>query len=348
MSRAGLTTKGLRIALMAGMLVIILAGIKAAADIVVPFLLALFIAIILHPVVRALVRMRIPRVLAITLMMAAIILLFSLLLGVLGASVTDFSRTLPQYRGMLVRRLAELQSVADLINLSFSPEDLAGYFDPGVLMNMATRTVTHLSGAMSSLFLLLMTVVFMLLEAPYLPGKLRQALAGSGAAMDSVDKALHGVTHYLALKTAISVLTGVVVWLMLTFLGIRFALMWGVLAFVLNYIPNIGSVLAAIPPVIQTLLFGSVSDAMVVTVGYVVINMVLGNMLEPRVMGRGLGLSTLVVFLSLIFWGWLLGTVGMLLSVPLTIVAKILLEMTPVGHRFAVLLGDGKEPEVQK
>lgn len=343
-----LTTKGLRIALMAGMTVIILAGIKAAAAIVVPFLLALFIAIILHPVVKALTRLRVPRVLAVTLIVLAIILLLTLLLGVLGASVTDFSRTLPQYRGMLVARLAELQSVAERVNLSFSPEDLASYFDPGVLMNMATRLVTHLSGAMSSLFLLLMTVVFMLFEAPHLPEKLRQALAGSGAGMDSIKKALRGVTHYLALKTAISVLTGFVVWLMLYLLGIRFALMWGVLAFILNYIPNIGSVLAAIPPVIQTLLFGSFGDAMVVTAGYAIVNMVLGNMLEPKVMGRGLGLSTLVVFLSLIFWGWLLGPVGMLLSVPLTIVAKILLEMTPVGHRFAVLLGDGKDAGIQK
>ncbi|WP_250547206.1 AI-2E family transporter, partial [Serratia marcescens] len=110
------------------------------------------------------------------------------------------------------------------------------------------------------------------------------------------------------------------------------------------YIPNIGSVLAAIPPLIQALLFNGLGDALVVAGGFIAVNMVIGNILEPRVMGRGLGLSTLVVFLSLIFWGWLLGPVGMLLSVPLTIVARIALETTEGGYRLAVILGDGRPP----
>jgi hypothetical protein len=116
--------------------------------------------------------------------------------------------------------------------------------------------------------------------------------------------------------------------------------MWGLLAFALNYIPNIGSVLAAIPPILQVLVFGGLYEALVVLAGYLVINLVFGNILEPRIMGRGLGLSTLVVFLSLIFWGWLLGPVGMLLSVPLTIIVKIALEQTVAGQSIAFLLSD--------
>lgn len=135
-----------------------------------------------------------------------------------------------------------------------------------------------------------------------------------------------------------------VVWLLLWLMGVRFALLWSVLAFALNYIPNIGSVIAAVPPVIQALIFNGSWESVVVAVGYLLINLVIGNMLEPRWMGRGLGLSTLVVFLSLIFWGWLLGLVGMLLSVPLTIVVKIALEQTPGGERLALLLSDGRPP----
>ena len=113
----------------------------------------------------------------------------------------------------------------------------------------------------------------------------------------------------------------------------------GLLAFALNYIPNIGSVLAAIPPILQVLVFGGLYEALVVLAGYLIVNPVFGNILEPRIMGRGLGLSTLVVFLSLIFWGWLLGPVGML-SVPLTIIVKIALEQTSGGQSIAFLLSD--------
>jgi AI-2 transport protein TqsA len=138
--------------------------------------------------------------------------------------------------------------------------------------------------------------------------------------------------------------TGLVAWGMLALLDVRFAFIWGMVAFALNYIPNIGSILAAIPPILQVLVFGGIYDALLVMAGYLAINMLFGNILEPRIMGRGLGLSTLVVFLSLIFWGWLLGPVGMLLSVPLTIIVKIALEHSVGGKGIAVLLSDLSKP----
>lgn len=197
---------------------------------------------------------------------------------------------------------------------------------------------------LTNIFLLLMTVVFMLFEVQLLPYKLQQALDKPNEGLAAMRRALDGVTRYLVIKTIISLATGVIVWIFLAAVGVRFAFIWGLLAFLLNYIPNIGSVLAAIPPLIQALLFNGLGDALVVAGGFIAINMVIGNILEPRVMGRGLGLSTLVVFLSLIFWGWLLGPVGMLLSVPLTIVARIALETTEGGYRLAVILGDGRPP----
>ena len=158
--------------------------------------------------------------------------------------------------------------------------------------------------------------------------------------MAAIQRAIDSVSHYLVLKTAISIITGLVAWAMLAALDVRFAFVWGLLAFALNYIPNIGSVLAAIPPIAQVLVFNGFYEALLVLAGYLLINLVFGNILEPRIMGRGLGLSTLVVFLSLIFWGWLLGPVGMLLSVPLTIIVKIALEQTAGGQSIAVLLSD--------
>lgn len=340
MSRPIITLNGLKIVIMLGMLVIILTGIRFAADIIVPFVLAVFIAVVLNPVVQLLVRCRVPRVLAISLLIAVIVLITALLLASLGTSLNELTRTLPQYRSSLAVPLYNLQPWMQRLGIGISPDELIKYIDPNAAMTLLSRLLTQLSNAMSSIFLLLLTVVFMLLEVPQLPGKVEQLMSRPVEGMAAIQRALDSVSHYLVLKTAISVVTGLVVWGMLELLGVRFAFIWGLLAFALNYIPNIGSVLAAIPPILQVLVFNGFYDALIVLAGYLAINLVFGNILEPRIMGRGLGLSTLVVFLSLIFWGWLLGPVGMLLSVPLTIIVKIALEQTEGGKSIAILLSD--------
>ena len=137
----------------------------------------------------------------------------------------------------------------------------------------------------------------------------------------------------------ISLATGVLVAAWLRIVGVDYALLWGLLAFLLNYIPSIGSFIAAVPAVMLAFLQLGPGDGIVTAIGYLVINTVIGNFIEPRVMGEGMGLSTLVVFLSLIFWGWVLGPVGMLLSVPLTMIMKIALEASDETRWIAVLLG---------
>ncbi len=194
------------------------------------------------------------------------------------------------------------------MGFTVSVVELNKYIDPNAVMTLVTSLLTQLSNAMSSIFLLLLTVVFMLLEVPQLPAKLQQLMSRPVEGMGAIQRAIDSVSHYLVLKTAISLITGLVVWGMLVLLDVRFAFMWGLLAFALNYIPNIGSVLAAIPPILQVLVFGGLYEALVVLAGYLIVNLVFGNILEPRIMGRGLGLSTLVVFLSLIFWGMVAGS----------------------------------------
>ena len=310
MAKPIITLNGLKIVIMLGMLVIILCGIRFAAEIIVPFILALFIAVILNPLVQHMVRWRVPRVLAVSILMTIIVMAMVLLLAYLGSALNELTRTLPQYRNSIMTPLQAIEPLLQRVGIDVSVDQLAHYIDPNAAMTLLTNLLTQLSNAMSSIFLLLLTVLFMLLEVPQLPG------------------------------TAISIITGLVAWAMLAALDVRFAFVWGLLAFALNYIPNIGSVLAAIPPIAQVLVFNGFYEALLVLAGYLLINLVFGNILEPRIMGRGLGLSTLVVFLSLIFWGWLLGPVGMLLSVPLTIIVKIALEQTAGGQSIAVLLSD--------
>lgn len=343
MAKPIITLSGLKVVIMSGMLVIILAGVKVAAEVIVPFILALFIAVILNPVIRRLERLRLPRMLAITLVVMVIVLAMVLLLAYLGTSLNELARTLPQYRSSLIAPLQSIEPWLQRAGIAVSVEELVKYIDPNAAMTLVSSLIAQLSSAMTSIFLLLLTVVFMLFEVPQLPLKLQQLMSRPVEGMNAIQRALDSVSHYLVLKTAISLVTGFIVWMMLAALEVRFAFVWGLLAFSLNYIPNIGSVLAAIPPVAQVLVFGGLYDALLVVAGYLFVNLVFGNIIEPRLMGRGLGLSTLVVFLSLIFWGWLLGPVGMLLSVPLTIVVKIGLEQTDAGRSIAVLLSDMSE-----
>ncbi|MDU5320544.1 MAG: AI-2E family transporter [Escherichia coli] len=288
---------GMHILLKLASLVVILAGIHAAADIIVQLLLALFFAIVLNPLVTWFIRRGVQRPVAITIVVVVMLIALTALVGVLAASFNEFISMLPKFNKELTRKLFKLQ-----------------------------------------------------FEVRHVPYKMRFALNNPQIHIAGLHRALKGVSHYLALKTLLSLWTGVIVWLGLELMGVQFALMWAVLAFLLNYVPNIGAVISAVPPMIQVLLFNGIYECILVgalflvvhMALFLVVHMVIGNILEPRMMGHRLGMSTMVVFLSLLIWGWLLGPVGMLLSVPLTSVCKIWMETTKGGSKLAILLGPGR------
>lgn len=333
---------GLHILLKLAALVIILAGLHAAADIIVQLLLAVFFAIVLNPLVTWFIRRGISRPVAISIVVFVMLIMLTLLVGVLAASMNDFLAQLPKYNKMLTQKVLDIEKMIPFMHMRLSPRRMLQRMDSDKVMSFATTLMTSVSGAMASILLLVMTVVFMLFEVRHIPYKLRFALANPQIHIAGLHRALKGVTHYLALKTFISLLTGLIIWLGLELMDVQFALMWGVLGFLLNYIPNIGSVISAIPPMIQAFLFNGTYEMILVGALFLAVHMVLGNIVEPRMMGRGLGMSTFVVFLSLLIWGWLLGPVGMLLSVPLTSVCKILMETTKGGNKLAILLGPGR------
>lgn len=333
---------GLHILLKLASLVVILAGIHAAADIIVQLLLALFFAIVLNPLVTWFIRRGVKRPAAIGIVVVVMLIFMTALVGVLAASVSEFMDLLPKYNREFTRKFLQLQDALPFLHLHVSPERMLARMDSDKLMTFATTMMTQLSNAMASIVLLLMTMVFMLFEVRHVPYKLRFALNNPQIHIAGLHRALKGVSHYLALKTLLSLWTGVIVWAGLAIMDIQFALMWGVLAFLLNYVPNIGSVISAIPPMIQALLFNGVYECVLVGSLFLIVHMIIGNIMEPRMMGHRLGMSTLVVFLSLLVWGWLLGPVGMLLSVPLTSVCKIWMETTKGGSKLAILLGPGR------
>jgi len=315
--------------------VIVVAGLRAASPLIVPFLLAVFIAIICAPPLFWLQRQGVRKWLALVLMFAAVIGATTLLGLIVGHSVGQFTAKLPLYQQRLTELTAPWFAWLAKRGVAVPTE----YFQVGSAMQYAGSFLSSVASLLADAFLILLTVIFILLEAANLPDKLRAALPGRVDPLVPLKGFMAGVNRYVAIKTAVSAATGLGAFLLCLVMRVEYALLWGVLAFVLNFVPNIGSVVAAVPPVLLALIMRGVWPAVAVAAGYVAINVILGTFLEPRLLGRGVGMSALVVFLSLVFWGWVLGPVGMVLSVPLTMVMKIALANSPETRWLAVLLG---------
>lgn len=320
-------------------LVIIIAGLKSAQDVVVPFLLATFIAILCLPVLNWLEKRHIPTALNILLVICSSLAIGLLLSLFIGTSVHDFSLKLPFYQDQLRAVTRDLFVWLNQHGISLSPQIMLEYFDPSAAMKVAANTLTGLGSVLTDGFLILLTVIFILFEASAMPAKLQLALKNPEESFNQFSRITSSVQSYLVIKTAVSLLTGLSATLLLLALEVDYPVVWGLLAFMLNYVPNIGSIIAAIPPLLLAVVQHGITAALLVIIGYVVINIVVGNVIEPRYMGKRLGLSPLVVLLSLILWGWVLGPVGMLLSVPLTMIVKIALEATDELRWIAILLG---------
>lgn len=322
-------------------LVVIVAGMKAAASLIVPFLCAAILAVLVAPPVFWLQRRRCPLWLAILLVMSGVLVLEVAIGLLLGNSINDFIAVLPDYQQQLTTRFAGVLEQLGASGVDTRHLSLNTLLDPAKAMGWTATLLSSLTGLLGNTVLILFTVVFLLFEAAEFPAKIRAAL-GREAPLAEFERFAAGLNRYMVIKAATSLGTAVLTGLLLALLGVPFAVLWGVLTFFLHFVPNIGSIIAAVPPVLLALVGGGVGTALLVVAGAVAINLVVGNIIEPRYLGRGLGLSTLVVFVSLVFWGWVFGAIGMLLSVPLTMALKIALEATPATRWAAVFLGTGE------
>ena len=306
-------------------LVVIVAGLRAAAPIVVPFVVATFVAMICLPALKWLQEKGLPTWLALATITTGVVLFGLVVAGVVGTSISHMREQLPEYQ----RRVTELQTqLVDWLKTKDIDitEQLHESFDPHKALSLFGDMLGALGSVLSDGLVIVFTLLFMVFEAAELPGKLRAISGGNDSLSERLEKIQASVRRYITIKTQLSLLNAVLVTAWLWWLDIDYVLLWGLLAFLLNYVPNIGSIIAAIPPIAFALLEFGLPSALLVAAGYLVIETIIGNVIEPRLMGRGLGLSPLVVFVSLIVWGWVLGPVGMLFSVPLTMVVKIVLD----------------------
>jgi predicted PurR-regulated permease PerM len=312
-------------------------------SIVIPILLSLFISIVCTLPILWLSRKKVPFTLAVILVLIGILVIFLLIGSLIGESLAEFAKDAPKYEDRLKNIFQDIMVQLNQIGLEINSEQLMQILDPGKILNFSANMVGQLGGIMSNSFVIMLITIFILLELNGFVLKTRVIELKHGNSLKYLNKIGESIRNYLSIKTIVSLLTGILIAIYLYIIGVDYAILWGVIAFMLNYIPNIGSIIAAVPTMLLALVQLGFGGMLWTGVGYLVVNMIVGNIVEPKVMGKGLGLSTLVVFLSLIFWGFIFGSVGMFLSVPLTMTIKIILESDKKTGWMAVLLGTEEE-----
>lgn len=320
-------------------MVVVVAGLRAAESFFVPAILAFFFAVLSYPMMRWLMAHRFPHFLAMLLTLAADILFIVLI--VMGGStlLIDFQKDIPAY---LVRLKASLEEGAGWLEangVQGATEMVAQVFDWSAIISYASKqdvmqniasfmgsTVGTVASFVSTFVIVLILLVFILMEVRGTVGRFTAIQLAGGPNFERAVQSASDIQKYLRIKTAMSAITGLLAFGWCLVFDLPYAPLWGLVAFVFNYVPAVGSIVASIPPALVALGLQGPGSALGVVLGYLAINGAIGNFIEPTLMGRRFGVSSLVIVLSVIFWGWMWGIVGMFLAVPLTMLIKMMLD----------------------
>lgn len=314
---------------------VILALLRLSTDILQPVLLSLLIVTAAQTAEET---RRFDRA-SVVLGIAAIILVLSGSSMLLSGALSRFSESLQHYHDQLVEHSARLDVWLAEKGVDTHKGGVFHHFTPERINHLTEAAIAHMGSAISDALLILFIVIFMLAEAHHFPRKLAAVMGTGGPAAPALAHLLHDVHLYVTTKALVSAATGILIWIGLRLFGMEYAGLWGFLAFMFNFIPNVGSIIAAVPPVLLAVLHGSPLYFGGVVLLYLSVNIVIGNVLEPIVVGRALGLSAVTVLLSLVFWGWMFGIVGMLVSVPLSMAVRAFAGTYPPTRWLAVLMG---------
>jgi predicted PurR-regulated permease PerM len=317
-------------------LIVIAAGVRATSALLIPLVLALFLAIITFPLVRLLQR-RLHRLFAVLITMVTVLIALVGPGALIVTAIRQFASAAPDYEARLRKLIQRSADWLDERNLEAAY--IRTFADPSMLIGFVVTTLSSVVTLLSLVFLVVLVSAFMLAETADIADRRRDVLPPKARRV--ISQIAQQMQTWLWVKTIVSLLTGVAAGLWVAVMGIEFALVWGLIAFLLNYIPNFGSLFASLPPALIALVSGGPLAAVIVLLGYVVINVALGSVLEPYLMGRQVGLSPLVVLVSVVVWGWLWGVAGMLLAVPITMTIKFGLEASEEFRWLARLLSGG-------
>jgi predicted PurR-regulated permease PerM len=324
---------------------ILLTLMRSSSEIIVPFLFSMFIAIVAAAPLNWLKKRGLSTVVSIIIVISVTVIIIALLTLLLGNTAAQFNQAMPAYQARLDELINPVMASLEAKGININEAGILKALDPGAIMDFANNMLVGIGSALSNSFLILFTVIFLLIDAAGFPRKLA-AIDGQNveSTLQRLVEVIESVNQYVVAKAIVSLATGLLIWIALALIGLDFAPLWGFLAFLLNFVPNIGSILAAVPAVLIAMLQLEPTMVLVVIGVYVFVNTVVGNVIEPMIMGQRVGLSTLAVFLSLVFWGWMFGPVGMLLSVPLSMVVKFAAQTSPQTQWISVLLSPAPEP----
>ncbi|MCB0329023.1 MAG: AI-2E family transporter [Bdellovibrionales bacterium] len=331
---------GLKLLVGLASVMIVAAGLREAQAVFVPILFSFFLAMLGTPGTRYLnKRIGLPKVFAVLIVAAVIIAGLVAIGNLFYGSIQEFRTALPKYSGNLNALADRLDNQLKDFGLNYSTQMLLDSLGPDAVVDVVSGTLKGLVGALSVLVVVLVAMIFMLYEATDFKSKLRIAM-GEAFQPSRFESVSTDVQRYVGIKTVTSLITGISVGLLNYIMGVDFWLLWGLIAYILNYIPFVGSIIASIPAIILGFMIGGPGTGVTLIIAYTAINNGISNFLEPVMLGPRLGLSPLVVFLSLIIWGWIWGPGGALLSVPLTMILKILLEHSEEFHWVAILMNN--------
>jgi len=324
-------------------LIIIFAGIIYAKVIIAPILLALFISIICIQPITWLEKKRVPKWIAIIIVILGLILIFFGFISLIGGTLSFFLSNVSKYESTIT---AISNSTIQFLNdngFNIPEDQISKLIQPERIQEFTSHGVKELIQILGSSFLIVLIILFILMEFGSFFIKAKAITNGSYQSILYFSTILRNIRHYLAIKTLICLAIGICIYISLVIIGVDYAFMWALLAGLMNYIPNVGSIIATIPTFLFALVQLGLGGALWSLGSFLIIHNVLGNFIEPKLMGKGLDLSALVVILSLIFWGFLLGPVGMFLATPFTLTIKIIMEQSEKTRWLAILLGTPAE-----
>ncbi|MBP3224993.1 MAG: AI-2E family transporter [Campylobacter sp.] len=322
----------------AACVVIIIAGLKAAGSIIVPFLLAIFITVLISPLMLSIQKLRVGRLFSFLIVVLGFLGVMGFMGDIVFKAVREFSAQLPELGAKFNQVLGGAQERLNNYGIDFNLASLGA--EPSEMVSRATAVAKKTGGIVSTGFFVFILVSFMVFESSVIDAKIKYFSARNRGMHKFMKKFAPSLKKYLLIKTIASAATGLLIGLCLWLLGVPYAALWGIVAFMLNYIPTIGSIIAVFPTLFVTLATMDLSVSVWVVVIYLIINVVIGNIIEPRFMGEGLGLSTLSVLGGLLLWGFVFGVGGMFLAVPLTMSIQIALNSNERTKSIATLLSN--------
>ena len=324
-------------------IVIIVGGLKMASQAAVIIFLSIFIASILSPLMNYLQKLKIPKSLSLVLVLLLVFVLIFGIFYIVSTSLESFIGNMPFYEERLRAMVLNSLQWLDTMGLHLEPKTILEGLNFGALFHMTATTVGDIGVFASKMVLVIIGVAFLLVESRNFENKVDIIFKEDEVSKNNFQLFAHTIQKYFTIKTATSLLTGLLITSTLLMFDIPYPFLWGFLGFMLNFIPVVGSIIASVPALLLALIHFDVSTFLWLALIYVIINNLISNIIEPKIMGDGLGLSPAMIFFSLIFWGWVLGPVGMFLAVPLTMTLKIAFDSNPQTEWIGVLLSNLKK-----